>query len=126
MTEVTEFESRTPWRRNRLWSQKNGSYPEEGMANVESFLNRETWASLRTDDPGIVPIQDETQPISADDGLLAGMDRWDLVYGLLPIRKGHFIKVETPLDHWTWCGDPALSPRICLKKRISILSHFGG
>jgi hypothetical protein len=128
MTEVTEFESRTHWDRNRLHTQKNGSYHKQSVANVESFLAHERWASLRTDGPGILPIPEEAQPISFDNRLLAEMDRWDLVYGLqeTPNRKGHVVNVETPSDHWSWCGDPALGLRICLKKRMSILSHFGG
>ena len=126
MTEVTEFDSRTHWDGNRLRTRKNGSYPEQSVANVESFLAHHTWPSLRTDDPEVVAP--ETQAISSDIGLLAAIDRWELMYGLLetPTRRCHVINVETPLDHWTWCGDPALSPRICLKKRMSILSHFDG
>ena len=128
MTEVTEFESRTHWDRNQLRTRNNGSYSEQSVANVESFLSRERWASLRTDDPGILPILEETQPIASNNRLLAAMDNWDLVYGLLetPTRKGHVVNVETPSDHWSWCGDPALTRRICLKKRMSILNHFGG
>lgn len=128
MTEVMELESRTHWDGNRLRTQKNGSYREQSVANIESFLAHQTWPSLRTDDPEKIEISDETRAISSDNRLMAAMDRWDLVYGLpeTPTRKGDVVNVETPLDHWTWCGDPAFSPRICLKKRMSILSHFGG
>jgi hypothetical protein len=131
MIEVTEFETRTHRRRDRLWTQENGSYSEESMSDVRSFLAYETWASLRSDVRESKPPPDEIgekQQISPDDGLLAGMDRWGCLYGLLdkPTSKGHIINVETPSDDWSWCGDPALMPRICLKKRISILSHFGG
>jgi hypothetical protein len=126
MTEVFEVESRTRWDRN--WTQKNGSYPKQSVANVESFPAHQTWPSLRTDYHEKIATSDETQAVSSDNRLLAAMDRWDLVYGLLetPSRNGDVVNVETPLDHWTWCGDPALSPRICLKKRMSILSHFDG
>ena len=127
MTEVTEFESRTHWDRNRLRTRKNGSYPEQSVANAESFLH-ERWSSLRTDGPKILLIPEETQPITSDNRLLAAIDRWDLVYGLqeTPTRKEDDVNVETPSDHWSWCGDPALTPRICLKKRMAILNHFGG
>jgi hypothetical protein len=128
MTEVTEFESTTHWDRNLLRTRQNGSYPEQSVANVESFLARERWASLRTDGPGILPIPEETQPISSHDRLSADMEKWGFVYGLqeTPNCKGEVVNVETPSDHWSWCGDPASTPRICLKKRMSILSHFGG
>jgi hypothetical protein len=128
MTEATEFESRTHWDGNRLRTEKNGSYREQSVANVESFLARQTWPSLLTDGPEKIATSHQTQAISSDNRSLAAMDRWDLVYGLLetPSGNGDVVNVETPLDHWTWCGDPALSPRICLKKRMSILSHFGG
>jgi hypothetical protein len=130
MTEVSEFETRTD-RRNRLHSQVNGWYSEQSEADVKSFVAHETWASLQTDVPGILPIADqhsETQQSAPYDGLLAGMDKWGFVYGLLktPTSKGHVIKVETPSEHWSWCGDPALTRRVCLKERISILSRFGG
>jgi hypothetical protein len=83
---------------------------------------------LLTDGPEKIATSHQTQAIFSDNRSLAAMDRWDLVYGLLetPSGNGDVVNVETPLDHWTWCGDPALSPRICLKKRMSILSHFGG
>src|SRR5688572_15785813 len=56
------------------------------------------------------------------------MDRWGFFYGLpeKPTSKGQVINVETPSDDWSWCGDPAFTPRIRLKKRISILSHLAG
>jgi hypothetical protein len=131
MIQFTEFEARTDWRRNWLRSEKNGSYSEQTVVDVKSFVAHETWASLCTDGPAILPISDEiveTQQISSDDGLLAGVDRWGFVYGLLdrPTSTGHVINVETPSDHWSWCGDPKWTPRICLKKRMSILSHFDG
>ena len=128
MTEVSEFESRTDWDRNRLRIRKNGLYPEQSVANVKSFLPYERWASLRTDGPGILPIPEQTQSISSSNWLLSAMEKWDLVYGLreTPNRKGDVVNVETPSDHWSWCGDPALNPRICLKKRMSILNYFGG
>jgi hypothetical protein len=127
MTEVTEFESRTHWDRNLLRTRNNGSYGQESVANIESFLAHERWASLRTDGPGILPIPEETQPIFTHDRLSADMEKWGFVYGLqeTPNRKGEVVNVATPSDHWSWCGDPALSPRVCLKKRMSILNHFG-
>jgi hypothetical protein len=129
MIEVTEFEPKTHWRRNRLWTQDNGSYSEQSVADTKSFVTHETWASLRNDGPGIPPSPNEmreTGQVFPHDGLLAGTDRWGFVYGLSerPISIGNVINVETPLDHWFWCADPALTPRICLKKRMSILSHF--
>lgn len=128
MTEVTEFESRTHWDRNRLRTRNNGSYPEQSVANVECFMPHDSWASLGTDGPKILPIPKEKQPISSNSRLLSAMDKWDLVYGFreTPNRNGGVVNVETPSDHWSWCGDPALAPRICLKKRMSILNHFGG
>ena len=51
MIEVTEFETRTRWRPNRLWTQENGSYSEENVSDVRSFLAHETWASLGSDVP---------------------------------------------------------------------------
>jgi hypothetical protein len=130
MIEITEFETRAHWRRNRLRSQENESYSEQSVSDVRPFLAHETWASLRSDVPDSNPPPNkiaETQQISPDE-LLAGMDRWGSLYGLLekPISKGHVINVETPSDDWSWCGDPAFTPRIRLKKRISILSHFSG
>jgi hypothetical protein len=131
MIEVTEFESGTHWRRNRLWTQENGSYSEESVSDVRSFRAHEKWATLRSDVPESNPSPNEigeAQQISPYDGLLTGMDRWGFLYGLpeKPTSKGHVINVETPSDDWSWCGDPAFTPRIRLKKRISILSHFGG
>jgi hypothetical protein len=130
MIEVTEFETRTHGRRNRLWTQENRSYPEQSVSDVRSFLAHETWASLGSDVPESNSPPDEigeTQQIPPYE-LLGGMDRWGFLYGLPeePTSKGQVINVETPSDDWSWCGDPALAPRICLKKRISILSHFGG
>ena len=131
MTEVTEFESTTHWQRKRLRTQENGRYSEEKMSDVKSFVAHEIWASVRTDSPGILAISDEiteTQQISSDEGLLAGVNKWGFVYGVLetPTSKGRAISVETPSDHWSWCGDPKWTQRICLKKRMSILSHFDG
>jgi hypothetical protein len=131
MVEVTEFESGTHWRRNRLWTQENGSYSEESVSDVRSFRAHEKWATLRSDVPESNPSANEigeAQQISPYDGLLPGMDRWGFLYGLpeKPISKGQVVNVETPSDDWSWCGDPAFTPRIRLKKRISILSHFGG
>ena len=131
MTEATEFESRADWQWNRVRTQENGSFAEEMLADVKFFVAHETWASLRADDPEMLAFPDETMEIPqipSPDGLSSGLDRWGFVCGLLetPTSKGHVIKVEMPSDHWSWCGDPAFAPRICLKKRISILSHFGG
>jgi hypothetical protein len=131
MIEVTEFELGTHWRRNRLWTQENGSYSEESVSDVRSFLAHESWATLRSDVPESNPSANEIgegQQISPYDGLLPGMDRWGFLYGLpeKPTSKGQVINVETPSDDWSWCGDPAFTPRIRLKKRISILSHFAG
>lgn len=131
MVELTEFESGTHWRRNRLWIQENGSYSEESVSDVRSFLAHETWGTLRSDVPESNPSLNEigeAQQISPYDGLLPGMDKWGFLYGLpeKPTSKGQVINVETPSDDWSWCGDPAFTPRIRLKKRISILSHFGG
>ena len=128
MTEVTEFESRAPWQWNRPRAQENGSYAEEIVAHVKWH---ETWASFRADDSEMLPFPDETMEIPqilSHDGLSSGLDRWGFVCGLLetPTSKGHVIKVDVPSDHWSWCGDPAFAPRICLKKRLSILSHFDG
>ena len=130
MIEVTEFETRTHWRRNRLWTQENGLYSEENVSHVRSFLAHETSASSGSDVPESNPPLNEigeTQQISPYE-LLGGMDRWGFFYGLQekPTSKGQVINVETPPDDWSWCGDPAFPPRIRLKKRISILSHFDG
>jgi hypothetical protein len=130
MIEVTEFEARTHWRRNRPWPQENGAYSEENVPDVRSFPAPETWASLGSDVPeSNSPLNEtgETQQISPYD-LLSGMERWGFLYGLPEKRtsKGQVINVETPSDDWCWCSDPAFTPRIRLKKRISILSHFGG
>ena len=126
MIEATEFESGTHWEWNRLRA-RNGSYPQQSVVNVESFLPHDRWASLRTDGSGILPIIEETPPISSNNEFLSSMDKWDLVYGLHAAnRRGDVVNVETPADRWSWCGDPAFSPRICLKKRMSILNHFGG
>ena len=131
MIEVTEFETGTHWRRNRLWTEENGSYSEESVSDVRSFRAHEKWATLRSDVPESNPSPNEigeAQQISPYDGLLTGMDRWGFLYGLpeKPTSKGHVINVETPSDDWSWCGDPAFTRRIRLKKRIAILSHFGG
>jgi hypothetical protein len=131
MTEFTEFESTTHWQRKPLRMQENGRYSEEKMSDVKSFVAHEIWASVRTDGPGMLAIPDEiieTQQISSGQGLLAGLDKWGFVYGVLntPTSKGRAISVKTPSDHWSWCGDPKSTPRISLKKRMSILSHFDG
>ncbi len=131
MTEVTEFETRTHWQPNRLRTVEDGLYSEPSVPDVKSLLGQETWASLRRNSLGVLPISDSiigSQQISHNDGLSAGMDRWDFVYGLLqtPASNDHVTEVEMPLDQWFWCGDPAVTLRICLKKRMSILSHFDG
>jgi hypothetical protein len=131
MTEVTEFETRTHWQPNRLRTVEDGLYSEPSVPEVKSLLGQETWASLRRNSPGVLPISDSiigSRQISHNDGLSAGMDRWDFVYGLLqtPASNDHVTEVEMPLDQWFWCGDPAVTLRICLKKRMSILSHFDG
>ena len=130
MIEVTKFETRTHWRRNRLWTQENGSYSEDNVSHVRSFLAHETSASSGSDVPESNPPLNEigeTQQISPYE-LLGGMDRWGFFYGLpeKPTSKSQVINVETPPDDWSWCGDPTFPPRIRLKKRISILSHFDG
>jgi hypothetical protein len=131
MTEVTEFKTRTHWHPNRLRTVEDGLYSEPSVPDVKSLLGQETWASLRRNSPGVLPISDSiigSRQISRNDGLSAGMDRWDFVYGLLqtPASNDHVIEVEMPLDQWFWCGDPAVTLRICLKKRMSILNHFDG
>ena len=130
MIEVTEFETTTHWRRNRISTHENRLYSEENVSDVRSFLAHETWASSGSDVPeSVSPLNEigETQQISRSE-LLGGMDRWGFFYGLQekPISKVQVINVETPSDDWSWCGDPAFTPRIRLKNRISILSHFGG
>jgi hypothetical protein len=131
MIEVTEFESGTHRRRNRLWTQENRSFSEESVSDVRSFLAPDMWATLRSDVPESNRSPNEigeAQQISPYYGLLPGMDRWGFLYGLpeKPTSKCQVINVETPSDDWSWCGDPAFTPRIRLKKRISILSHFDG
>jgi hypothetical protein len=131
MTQVTEFETRTHWHPNRLRSAVHELYSEPSVPDVKSLLGQETWASLRRNSPVVLPISDsitESREISHNDGFSAGMDRWNFVYGLLetPPSNGTVIDVEMPLDHWFWCGDPAVTLRICLKKRMSILNHFDG
>jgi hypothetical protein len=131
MIGLTGFRTGRDWQRNRLRTQENGSYSEPRVPDLKSLLGTERWALLRRNRSGVLPSLHEireTQQISPYDGLSAGMDKWGFVYGLLetPTGEGAVIHVETPSDHWSWCGDPGLTPRICLKKRISILSHFGG
>ena len=131
MIEITEFETGTHWRQNRLRTQENGSHSEQSVSDINFLLAYEAWPSLCGDVPRSDPIPNEireTEQISPYNELLAAMDTWSFLYGLLekPTSKGQVINVETPSDDWSWCGDPALAPRICLKKRISILSHFGG
>jgi hypothetical protein len=131
MTEVTEFEARTHWHPNRRRTIEDGLYLEPSVPDVKSLLGQETWASLRRNSPEVLPISDSivgSRQISQNDGLSAGMDRWNFVYGLLemPASNRPVIEVEMPLDHWFWCGDPAVTLRICLKKRMSILSYFDG
>jgi hypothetical protein len=130
MTEVTEFEPTTHWHRNRRGN-RDGSYFEQSVAHIKSFLVGERWASLDRDNPGLREIPEdvtEIQQISSDERLLAGMGMWGSVYGVLemPSSNGRAISVDMPSDGWYWCGDPTLGPRICLKKRMSILSHFDG
>jgi hypothetical protein len=127
MTEVAEFQPITDWRPNGLRALENGSYPEPRMP--DDTLRGRAWASLRRSTPAILPIPAEIVPlqqISPIGGLLADVDRF--VYGLLdvPVSNGPAIEIGMPLDDWFWCGDPAMMPRVCLKKRTSILSHFGG
>jgi hypothetical protein len=129
MTEVAEFQPITHRRRIGRWPVEGGSYSEPRLPEVDSLLGRARCASSRLNTPNILPIQDEiaqSQPISPVAGLLAEVDRF--VYGLLdaPANSGPAIEVEMPLDDWFWCGDPAMTPRICLKKRISILTRFDG
>jgi hypothetical protein len=131
MTEVIEFEATTHWRPSFLPTKENESYSEERDAGVKSIIGQEAWASCRLNRPGIRPVADEImepRQISLDETLLAGVDMWGSVYALLetPTNRSHAISVETPLDHWFWCADPAISPRICLKKRMSILTAFAG
>lgn len=128
MTEVTEFQPITYWRQNGLRPLEGGSYSEPRLPE-DSLLARAKWASLRRNTPGIRSNRAEivqSQQISPISGLLADVDRF--VYGLLemPANNRPAIDVEIPLDDWFWCGDPAMTPRVCLKKRMSILSHFDG
>lgn len=131
MTEVIEFETTTHWRPTFLPTTENESYSEERDVGVKSLIGQEAWTSCRLNRPGKRPIADEImepRQISPDETLLAGVDMWGSVYGLLkkPTNRRHAITVETPLDRWSWCADPANTPRICLKKRMSILNAFGG
>jgi hypothetical protein len=69
----------------------------------------------------------EPRPTSRDGRLLAGIKRWGSVYDPLetPTDKIHVIYVERPSDNWFCCADPAVMPRVSLKKRMSILNVFG-
>ena len=128
MTEVIEFETTTHWQPSFLPTKENGGYSEEREADVKSFIGEEAWASCRLNRPGIRPLADDMEPrqFSSEDTLLAGIDMWGSVYGLETLtNKSHAIIVETPLDLWSWCADPAVTPRVVLKKRMTILNIFG-
>jgi len=129
MTEVTELKPIIDWRRNGRRPLENGSYSEPTLPDRGSLLGRANRASLRRNTPGILPIPAEivpSQQISPIGRLLADVDRF--VYGLLdaPANNGPATEVGMPSDDWFWCGDPAMTPRVCLKKRMSILNHFDG
>jgi len=129
MTELTEFQPITHWRRNRLRPVEGGSYSEPRLPTGDSLPGGAKWASVRRNTPDTLPNPAEiaqSQQISPATRSWGDVDRF--LYGLLdaPANNRPAINVETPLDDWFWCGDPAMKPRVCLKKRMSILSHFDG
>lgn len=131
MTEIIEFETTTDWQRPLLRAKEIGAGSEETESEIQPYLGQEAWTPCRGNRRQTFARADEImgqRQTSRDDRLLDGMERWGSVYGLrqTPTYNGRAIYVEMPLDHWSWCANPAMTSRICLKKRMSILKVFDG
>ena len=130
MLEATEFETTTHPQRNLFRTKENRRDSEEKEPGLKPVMRQERWASARLSRAEMLPSLDEIiepRPTSRDERLLAGMKRWGSVYDPLetPTDKIHVIYVEIPSDNWFCCADPAVAPRVFLKKRMSILNVFG-
>ena len=130
MTHVSEFETTTDWRRSLLPSKEVEASPGQEESDIQPFFEEEAWASS-LNHPGRFrfPVEIiESRQVSREDTSFADIARWGSVFGLVntSTNQNHSIYVEMPLDNWSWCADPAVTPRICLKKRMSILNVFDG
>ena len=129
MPEATEFEMTTHWQRNLFRSKESRRDSEEKKSDVKPLMRQEPRAPARVSGAATLPLAEiiESRPTSRDERLLAGMKRWGSVYDPLemPTDKIHVIYVEIPSDNWFCCADPAVAPRVFLKKRMSILNVFG-
>ena len=130
MPEATEFITTTHPQRNLFRSKESRRDSEEKKSEVKPLMGQERWASARVSRAETLPFLDEIiepRPTSRDERLLAGMKRWGSVYDPLetPMDKIQVIYVERPSDNWVCCADPAVMPRVSLKKRMSILNVFG-
>jgi len=128
MLEATGFETTTHPQRTLFRTKESRRDFEE--SDVKPLMRQERWASARLSCAETLPFLDEIiepRPTARDERLLAGMKRWGSVYDPLetPTDKIHVIYVEIPSDNWFCCADPAVAPRVFLKKRMSILNVFG-
>ena len=130
MPEATELETTTHWQRVLFRSKESRRDFKEKQSDVKPLMRQVPSASGRLTVPETLPFFDEIiepRQTPRNERLLAGMKRWGSVYDPTETRtdKIHGTYVETPSDHWFCCADLAVTPRVSLKKRMSILNVFG-
>jgi hypothetical protein len=130
MPEATELETTTHWQRTFFRSIESRRDFEEKESDDKPLMRQVPSASDRLTVPGTHPFLDkisEPRQTPRNERLLAGIKRWGSVYDPMetPTDKIHGTYVETPSEDWLFCADPAVMPRVPLKKRMSILNVFG-
>jgi hypothetical protein len=130
MTHVSELETTTGWQPSLLQIRENRPSFEQRELNGKRFMDEEAWALPLNPPEGFRFPHKIIEPpqASREDTSFADMTRWGSVFGLLdtPTTQNHAISIEMPSGDWSWCAHPAATPRICLKKRMSILNVFDG
>jgi len=128
MTEISGFETTADLQRG-LFRKTDRASSEGRQSDIRRFADEESWPLCRLDDFETFRFPHgtmESLQTCRDDTLLAGMARWDCLFGLLERHrtKSPSIQVDIPSEDWFWCAQPAITSRICLKKRLSILTVF--
>jgi hypothetical protein len=128
MTERGGFEATADLQRG-LFQKSDRASAERTRSENRRFTDEEAWRLCRLSDFETFRFPHgtmESLQTCRDDTLVAGMARWDCIFGLLDRHrtKSRSIQVDIPSQDWFWCAQPAMTSRICLKKRLSILSVF--
>jgi hypothetical protein len=128
MTHVSEHETTTGWQPSLLRIRENRPCFEQRKSDGKPFIDEEAWALPLNPLEGFRLPDEIIEPPQAprEDTSFADMTGWGSVFGLVdtPATQNNSISVEMPSGDWSWCADPAATPRICLKKRMAILKRF--